>query len=143
MSEKIKEGLVDKVDDIVNLLEESLQHPLVKPQMETVVAHTAPVVEVPKSLREAGLQYITLLLIAVANIGFNGDWELILSLALAYAVFLFSGWVKKIAEIEIGKILAQSRLKDEEIMDLRTIKAKLQAEISRLSEKCSELAKRV
>ena len=96
------------------------------------------ITQVSNSLKEAGLQYVALLLILISNLWSTGQWELIVSLALAYAVFLFAGWVKKIAELKINELIAQSGLKDKEILILKEVKSKLEAQIESLVDKLNK-----
>ena len=91
---------------------------------------------VSTALKEAGYQYVALILIIVSNLYGVLGWQEILAVCLALAVFMFAGWVKKIAESKINVLLKQSRDKDDEILelksqvsDLKHIKAKLVEEI--------------
>lgn len=95
----------------------------------------APVQQISSALKEAGYQYVALLLILISNLWTSGDWQTIGSLALAYAVFLFAGWVKKIAELKINELIAQSGIKDKEILILKEVKVKLESEIKNLVDK--------
>lgn len=89
---------------------------------------------VTKGLQEYAFLYISLLLILLSNFYPSGDWSLFISLAIALAVLLFSGWVKKMAEIKINEILVKSGLKDKEIATLKEVKTKLESEIQKLVE---------
>lgn len=93
-----------------------------------------------RSLEESVWQYIALVLILFSNFYNTGDWKTFWSLVIAFAVFIFSGWVKKMAELKIGELIAQTGLKDKEILKLKEIRAKLESEIKRLSEKLTDLS---
>ena len=62
----------------------------------------------PKSLREAVIQYVTLMLLVIANMGWTQDsLESIISFALTFAVYLFVGWIKKANELNIAEKLKE------------------------------------
>ena len=85
-------------------------------------------------LKEYIYLYISIVLVMASNFFPDGNWSLFLSLALALAVLIFTGWVKKIAETKINAILVQSGFKDKEIAMLKEVKSKLEAEIGKLVE---------
>ena len=122
---------MERVDKICN---DFLKHQKKRIKMSEKKEPT-PITNVASALKEAGYQYIALLLILISNLWGTGDWNTIGSLALAYAVFLFAGWVKKIAEVKISELIAQSGIKDKEILLLKEIKIKLEAEVKNLVDK--------
>lgn len=86
------------------------------------------------AFKEAGFQYFLLILIIASNLYDAIGWNEILALAFSLAVFLFGGWLKKIAELKIDEILKVGERKDAEILALKEIKIKLQSEVDKYAE---------
>lgn len=97
-------------------------------------------VETSTALKEVGMQYIAILIILISNLWQEGDWETIITLALAYAVLLFTGWIKKLGEVKINEVLAKSGLKDKEILILKEVRIKLESEVERLTRQLTDLS---
>lgn len=97
-------------------------------------------VEPSTALKEVAMQYIAIIIILISNLWQGGDWQTILTLALAYAVFLFTGWIKKLGEVKINEILAKSGLKDKEILILKEVRIKLESEVERLTKQLTDLS---
>lgn len=97
-------------------------------------------VETSTALKEVGMQYIAILIILISNLWQRGDWETIITLALAYAVLLFTGWIKKLGEVKINEVLAKSGLKDKEILILKEVRIKLESEVERLTRQLTDLS---
>lgn len=97
-------------------------------------------VETSTALKEVGMQYIAILIILISNLWQGGDWETIITLALAYAVLLFTGWIKKLGEVKINEVLAKSGLKDKEILILKEVRIKLESEVERLTRQLTDLS---
>jgi len=86
------------------------------------------------AFKEAGYQYFLLILIIVSNLWDTVGWSEIIALGLSLAIFLFGGWLKKIAELKIDEILRVAERKDAEILALKEIKIKLQGEVDKYVE---------
>lgn len=97
-------------------------------------------VETSTALKEVGMQYIAILIILISNLWQGGDWETIITLALAYATLLFTGWIKKLGEVKINEVLAKSGLKDKEILILKEVRIKLESEVERLTRQLTDLS---
>ena len=97
----------------------------------------------PKDLEEMVYHYIALILIISSSLYRVVTLEIIVSIWLALAVFIFVGWVKKMAAIKAEYLLKKLGVKDEEILKLKQRIADLGVIEKKLEEKVIEIVKKI
>lgn len=103
-----------------------------------IMSKTPSVNEILSStaLKESGFQYLLIVAITISSLVAELGWVGVIAICLSFLGIVFGGYVKKIAENKMADIIAKSKEKDEEILelksqisDLKAIKAKLMEEI--------------